>query len=228
LRVGSGTFQGEYADTPSGTSTGTPTAPSGTALYGFEVPHDATWHVWVRVYGPNAASNEWYQSLDGGARSAFGASANSTWEWVEARSAFLTAGLHDFELGGFEARARADRILITDDPNFLPTESPVGDTTPPASVSNFAAGEGSAEVDLSWDNPADADFVKTVVRYRTDGRYPTSPHDGSLAAERPAAPGSADGFTHGGLTNGTTYSYSAFAIDADGNVADAANVEATT
>ena len=43
----------------------------------------------------------------------------------------------------------------------------------------------------------------------------------------PAAPGSADTFSHQGLTNGTTYYYGAFAIDGAGNASSVAQAEAT-
>jgi hypothetical protein len=225
--TGSGAFQGAYIDTPSGTSQGSATNPAGTADYGFNVPTAGTWYVWVRMYGVNGSSNEWFESVDGGTRQAIQTSTSGVWQWVAGRSYVLAVGLHDFELGGKDSRARADRILITDDPGFVPTEAPSNDNTAPGPVTGFAAASGDRQNDLSWTNPTDPDYVRTVVRYRTDGRYPTSPDDGFAVADRTAAPGSSDAFSHTNLTNGVTYSYSAFAIDAAGNVSAASQTDGT-
>ena len=80
---------------------------------------------------------------------------------------------------------------------------------------------------LNWTNSSSADFSKTIIRYRTDGKFPVSPVDGFMVVTKAGAAGSADTFAHTGLTTGTTYSYSAFAIDAAGNVAPAAIALAT-
>jgi hypothetical protein len=220
-------FQGAYIDTPNGTSTGTATNPSGTAVFGFNVPTSGTWYVWVRLYGVNGSSNSWFESVDGGGRQTIETSSSGEWQWVAGRSYVLTAGLHDFELGGHESRARADRVLITDDPGFVPTEQPGADNTPPGPLASFNVTPADQRNDLDWINPIDGDFVRTVVRYRTDGRYPTSPEDGFLVADRPALPASSDSFAHTNLTNGISYKYSAFAIDVNGNVSPVTQAEGT-
>lgn len=222
-----GAFHGGHVDTPTGTPTGTATSPAGTAVYGVNLPTAGTWQVWVRVYGINGNSDSWFESMDGAARQPIQASATGAWVWVAARSYTLGAGLHSFELGGREARARADRILITNDPAFVPTEAPGDDNTPPAPVASFSAAPGDGRNDLSWTNPSDVDFDRTVIRYRTDGRYPTSPEDGFAVAERPALPGSSDSYSHQGLSNGTTYYYAAFALDSADNTSAPSNTEGT-
>ena len=58
-------------------------------------------------------------------------------------------------------------------------------------------------------------------------KVPVSPADGFAVVTKSGAPGSVDSYIHTGLTNGTTYSYSAFAVDASGNVAPAVKVSAT-
>ena len=224
---GGGAFAAAYIDTPAGTSSGTPNSPAGTATYGVNIPSGETWYLWVRMYGTNGSTNSWFESVDGAPRQSIETTQTGSWEWVAGRSYSLTAGLHSVELGGHEAQARADRILITDDPDFVPTEQPSDDNTPPDPVTAFTATPTDGQNDLSWMNPADVDFDKTIVRYRTDGSYPTSPSDGFPVAERPAAPASADTFSHQGLTNGTTYYYGAFAIDGAGNASSVAQAEAT-
>lgn len=223
---GSAAFGGGWVETPAGTPAGSATAPSGTATFGFYVPYAATWKVWVRLYGESAAGDSWFESVDGAARQAISPSKTGVWTWTVARAYSLAAGLHTLELGGADAEARADRVLITDDPAFVPTEQAVGDVTPPSPVASFTATPGNQQVTLQWTNPLDADFQKTVIRYRTDGRFPVSPVDGLPVTEQAAAPGSADSFVHTGLVNGTRYSYSAFAVDGSGNVSVKATAEA--
>jgi len=223
---GPDTFGGSYIDTPAGTPAGTASNPAGTATFGFNVPAAGSWKLWLRMYGPATASDSWFESVDGAARQAVTATTTGTWVWIAGRTYNLTTGLHALELGGREAQARIDRVLLTDDPTFTPTEQAVGDQTPPGAVTAFTAEAADAAVTLSWTNPA-TDYAKTVVRYRTDGQYPVSPVDGLAATTKNGTAGAADSFVHGGLTNGTAYVYSAFALDAAGNVSAAAKATAT-
>ncbi|RPJ45219.1 MAG: hypothetical protein EHM19_05645, partial [Candidatus Latescibacterota bacterium] len=103
------------------------------------------------------------------------------------------------------------------------------DNAPPSAVSSFTALAGDEEANLSWTNPLDGDFAGTLVRFSAIG-YPSSPGDGSpvpngTGGDFPGAPGSTDSFSHKGLTNGTTYYYSAFAHDEVPNYAAAANAQ---
>jgi len=118
-----------------------------------------------------------------------------------------------------------DRVLITNDPTFVPSEQPVGDQTPPNPVTAFTGVGGTNQVSLSWTNPASSDFTQTIIRVRTDGKFPTSPLDGTAVSVEPNTPGSSDTFVHTGLTSGATYSYSAFSVDSSGNVGLRATVQ---
>ncbi|MEI6916456.1 MAG: fibronectin type III domain-containing protein, partial [Armatimonadota bacterium] len=90
---------------------------------------------------------------------------------------------------------------------------PLGDTSPPADPTDFAANPyTTGNLTLSWKNPSVADFVGTMIRVKTTG-YPTTPTDGNLVTNRTATPGSNDSFIHTGLTPGLTYYYRAFAYD---------------
>ncbi len=226
------TFGGNQFDsgsitTPAGTSTGSAGSPSGTATYGINVPSADIWYLWVRAYGADAGSSGWFQSMDGGLRQAFFAPVYGRWAWAGGAPYALQAGLHALELGGYDAEAMADRVLLTNDDSFVPTEQPVDDQIAPATPSLFTATAGSTQVTLGWTNPANADFHDTLIRYRTDGKYPVSPADGFRVTVRNNAPQTADSFVHSGLKNGTTYSYSAFARDPSGNVSIAAHARAT-
>lgn len=106
--------------------------------------------------------------------------------------------------------------------NFMVEYKPLGpvDTTPPGPVSDFAAVAGPAGIVLTWQNPSDADFTGTRIRYRTDV-YPAGPQDGTLLADDPGSPGAADSITHSVPADGQTYYYAAFAYDASTNFAPA-------
>lgn len=86
----------------------------------------------------------------------------------------------------------------------------------PSPLSSFEALAGDSSVTLTWVNPSDTDFDRTVIRYSTVD-YPAGPTDGlgvdGADGEFPNDPGTAGEFVHSGLENGTTYYYTAFAAD---------------
>jgi hypothetical protein len=104
------------------------------------------------------------------------------------------------------------------------------DTLPPGPVSSFTATPGDESVALEWTNPGDADFAKTVIRYSTTG-YPGGPVAGSAVENGaggafPNGASTSDSFTHQGLTNQTTYYYTAFAFDSSANYSSGLNASA--
>lgn len=224
---GYGQFGTGAITTPAGTVTGSASRPSGTATYGVNVPSSDNWYLWVRVYAADAGSSGWLETMNGGLRQAIFAPAYGKWTWAGGLPHALQSGIHTLELGGYDAETLADRILLTNDRLFVPTEQPVDDQTPPAGAALFTATAGRNLVTLRWTNPADDDFHDTVIRYRTDGKYPTSPADGYSAALRVNAPGTPDSSVQLGLVNGTPYTYTAFARDASGNASIAARARAT-
>ena len=140
----------------------------------------------------------------------------------------VTDGRLTVQIGGGEPVGGQDPWGLTN-LNYIVIKSTT-DTTPPADVSAFTASRGDSQVGLSWTNPAnpaDDDFAGTMIRYRTDGTYPTDHNDGTLVCDRKAVPGSGDSFSHTGLQNGTTYYYSAFTYDEVPNYSQTAHVSAT-
>ena len=225
--TGDGAFRRGWIEVPAGTPDGSWFNPAGTTEYSFHVPHSSTWHFWVRVYGTSPANDAWFESVDGAALQSFFPPASGAWHWVELRSYSLDAGLHALTLAGSEDQARADRIMVTDDPGFVPNEEPGDDVTAPDPVSNLLASIGDETNSLSWTNPSGESGVRVVIRYRTDGQAPQNPVDGLLAVELDVTLGSAGSFDHTGLTNGTGYRYSVFVIDASGNASAPVTVLAT-
>ena len=83
----------------------------------------------------------------------------------------------------------------------------VREIVPPAEVSNLQAIAGDRQVSLSWTNPADADFAGVKILRKT-GSYPTHSADGTVVYN-----GNGVSYADTGLTNGTTYYYTAFVYD---------------
>jgi hypothetical protein len=98
---------------------------------------------------------------------------------------------------------------------------PTPDVTPPGAVSGFTATAGDALVVLVWTNPGDADLAGIKIQRKVDSA-PASPTDGATVFNAMGT-----GYADTGVTNGTTYYYSAFAYDGAGNFAPAAQAGAT-
>ena len=96
-----------------------------------------------------------------------------------------------------------------------------GDVTPPAPVTAFTAVPGDGRVDLSWGNPADADFAGVKVVRKT-GAYPADSADGVVVYT-----GTGTSAGDAGLANGTPCFYAAFSFDAVPNYATGATATAT-
>ncbi len=82
------------------------------------------------------------------------------------------------------------------------------DTTAPAAVTALSATASDAQVQLTWTNPTDPDYLGTRLLRKTGGN-PTGPNDGIIIFD-----GVGDNKLDTGLTNGTTYYYGAYAYDA--------------
>lgn len=112
----------------------------------------------------------------------------------------------------FYTSQSATGVVITDGGTTTVNFTLAG--TPPAQIATLTVVPGNAANTLSWTCPSSGNFNGTMVRYSLTA-YPASPTDGTLAADLAGTPGSAASCTHSGLTNGTTYYYSAFAYFAD-------------
>ncbi|MDH4246186.1 MAG: Ig-like domain-containing protein [Deltaproteobacteria bacterium] len=97
----------------------------------------------------------------------------------------------------------------------------VTDVTAPAPLANFTARGEFNEMILTWANPADKDLA-SILLLRKAGSAPTGPADGTATVVNTAGvnltPGAAASLVDGGVTNGTTYHYAAYALDGTGNI----------
>ncbi len=103
------------------------------------------------------------------------------------------------------------------------------DKEPPGDVSGFTATIEKQYVKLSWTNPGDRDFAGTMIRYRTDGKYPKDCTDGIFICNRPGLPTVNDKceLSLVGKNSKKTYYFSAFTYDASGNYSHTSHASAT-
>jgi len=95
----------------------------------------------------------------------------------------------------------------------------------PGAPISLTATAGDELVDLAWSPPLGTlrNTVGYIVRYRTDGSYPSSTTDGTLAG---AAQLGEDSLRVTDLQNGLRYQFAVWAIDSSGNTSSAATVDA--
>jgi outer membrane protein assembly factor BamB len=95
----------------------------------------------------------------------------------------------------------------------------------PSSVVALTATAKDGSNKVEWVNPGGV-YGSTRVRFRTD-TFPTTPTDGLPVNDVAGTANAADGLTHNGLVNGTTYYYSVFVNDGSGRFSSARTVKAT-
>jgi len=112
---------------------------AGTATWTFSVPHSGSYYVWSRVLAPNEDRDSFYARADGGTEDVFDDAEGNwspNWQWsvlngrngtgvpltLDPRVFSLSAGSNTIVFRGREANSRVDRILVTDNGNFVPTD----------------------------------------------------------------------------------------------------------
>ena len=210
-------FNGNYIWTPPGTGINTDGNPTARAVYSVTLANAGTYTLWVRMYAATASNDTFWQSLDAGTKTVLTAGGLGTWVWTRGASWTVAAGSHSLLLGHRDEQTRADRIILTDDPAFAPTEVPT-DSTPPA-ISAVASGSlttSGAAITWTTNEPADSQ-----VEYGTGTSY------GSATTVDPALV-----LDHGvilaGLQPATLYHYRVVSVDRGGNVTRSADFTFTT
>jgi hypothetical protein len=111
----------------------------GTADLTFHVPVADTVYVWARLIGPTETSDSFFVSMDGGAADVFdtvvGNNYSQNWQWrvlngrggvtrftINPRTFPLSAGSHTLTFAGREAGAILGRVLVTNDPTYIPAD----------------------------------------------------------------------------------------------------------
>jgi hypothetical protein len=205
-------FNGNYIWTPAGTGTNTNGNPAGKATFNMTLNNAGSYTLWVRMHAATASNDSFWQSLDAGTKTALTAGNLGTWVWTRGASWTVTSGSHSLVLGHRDEQTRADRIILTDDPNFVPTATPTDGT--PAVVSAVASGgilTSGATITWTTNEPADSQ-----VEFGTSTSYgSTTPVDATLVLSHSVALSN--------LLPATTYHYRVVSVDRGGNVTRSAD-----
>lgn len=118
-----------YIYTPAGT--GNTTTPEPEAIYQVDLDNSGTYYLWVCKYAPSPHNDATYVGFNGTYERTFPEHTN-IYEWAKVGETYdLISGANQINIGHAEEQARVDRILITNDPNFVP---PAPDSLPTAAV----------------------------------------------------------------------------------------------
>jgi hypothetical protein len=143
LEAESGTLTSPAAVLGSGTdvyvdSTNFATATSGSTTMSFNADLPGNYHVWCRVKAPAASSDSFMVSMDGGTEQTFHVYGvaepteprSSSWIWKrihvaggDPRDYVLATGNHMLKFRVREQGTCLDRIVLSSDPNFTPSDS---------------------------------------------------------------------------------------------------------
>ncbi|MCB4861979.1 fibronectin type III domain-containing protein [Sphingobium sp. PNB] len=106
----------------------------------------------------------------------------------------------------------------------LVSHTTVSDAVPPAAPTGFAATASFQNVYLTWTNPADLDLAGVEVYENSTNNSGTATKISTVAA----LPSQLGGYTHSGLTSGSTHYYWLKAVDTSGNKSGFGAVQSIT
>jgi hypothetical protein len=129
----SGAFGGKYISTS--------TADSGKAAWTFNVATAGVYVVWARVKSPDATRDSFYVKMDSGVEDVYDTAEGTwgpNWQWTRVngrngtgipltlnpRTFSLSAGSHTLTFRGREVGTKIDRVIVTNNLSFVPTEVP--------------------------------------------------------------------------------------------------------
>ena len=210
-------FNGNYVWTPAGTGTNTNGNPAGKATCSLTTANAGSYTLWVRMYAATANNDSFWQSIDASTKTALTAGNLGVWVWTKGASYTLTAGLHSLVLGHRDEQTRADRIILTDDANFVPTATPT-DSTPAIISAVSSSGVTTTTANIAWTTNEPAD---SQVEFGTSTSYgSTTPLNTTLTLSHSVALSN--------LLPATTYHYRVISVDRGGNVTQSADFTFTT
>ena len=123
-------------------------ANTGTATFTVQVPFTGDYVIWCRVLAPDDGHDSFFVSADGGVEDVYDVAQNtwsSAWQWtrvngrgggtsaaaIDPRLFSFSAGTHTIVFRGRERTTGLDRIIVTNDRNFVPGGSPQATNTAP-------------------------------------------------------------------------------------------------
>ena len=128
----------------------TTTNDQGSASWTVNVPNAGSYYVWCRILSNNSERDSFYAHANSGSEDVYDTAEQTwspNWQWtilngrngtgvpltLDPRMLTLSAGANTIVFRGRENATRLDRVIVTDDPNFVPTEGDVvtfSDTPP--------------------------------------------------------------------------------------------------
>ena len=97
----------------------------GTVSFGFSVDTGGNYYIWTRAMGVGWGNNSFFVAIDGNESSDEITQVDGQWAWkwqeADYNPFWISAGSHTLHFRGREALARLDIVLITNDPNYVPT-----------------------------------------------------------------------------------------------------------
>ncbi len=144
-----------------------PTANQGSVTLTVNIPVAGTYYAWCSVLAPTYASDSFFVSVDRGAEDIFDA-AEGTWtnahQWsllngraggapltLNPRSLTLAAGNHTLTFRAREANTGLDKIILSNDPDFVPSEqTPVNQAPTISQMADQKLSEGMPSATLPF------------------------------------------------------------------------------
>ena len=188
-----------------------------------ELPKPGMFLIWARVSGRTGAIGRFGLSCEGVGAGSVEAVVGG-WSWVRALDSngrtvclALDEGSHFLTLDAAQAGVRLDRVLLTDDPDYLPTGTGGQDVDPPSRVEDVSVETGGvSELEVSWTPVSDSDFHHYNVYGSRDPDFSCTPQ--TLIAS-PSEPRWVDWGLPSATSHwsSTTYHYRVTAVDRSGN-----------
>jgi hypothetical protein len=209
-----------YITVQAGKNSTTAVPTTGIASYKINVVNAGTYRIWGRVIAPTTQDDSFYVRMDGGAWISWNDMPfNSAWHWDRVHppatttpSSFsLAAGAHTLQVAYREDGAKLDVMVLTNDNNYSPNVSPLGDPPPPAKVT-VTPSKGALLV--SWSN-VPRTFAYTILRRLPGGSWVNWESTPNHSFTDP-------------VTAGTNYCYSIISDGADGTTTQTTEVCGTS
>jgi len=156
-----------------GASIASNTSASGSATFTVNLATDGDYVIWSRALAPSNYQDSFYVSVDGGPEDVYDVAHDTwsdSWQWTRVngragkdtpltlnpRIFELSAGAHQIVFRTREPRTLLDRLIITNDLNFVPQEShptPTPLPSPAAGRQFYVSPQGRADGNGSQNNP---------------------------------------------------------------------------
>ena len=206
VETDSSASNGKYITTPQGTEN--TTSPSAEASYSVDIRQEGDYYIWIRMYGPSGDNDALYIGPNG----SFDRVYPSQWgqyEWIRVETEHnsgnyvhhLKAGINRISIGHGEELARADEILITNNPSFDPS---TGNLLPPPDTLNAVAANS---IDVSWSS------VSGAVGYNV---YRSTTSGSGYVKINGSTPVTGTSYVDQNTTPGTTYYYVVTSVNSAG------------